>query len=285
MTSLDTDSVQKMRRRGFLATLAAGGIATRQGFAAAEPTPGGFKLGVASYSLRKFNRAAAISMIKQLRTPYVNIKEFHLPIRSTPAEVVAGRKEFEDAGLIILGGGNISFQKDDEDDFRHKFEYAKLAGMPVIVCAPTAQTLPKLEKYVKEYNIKLAIHNHGKTDKHFPSPQSVLKAVDGMDPRCGLCIDVGHTAEYGVDVVQSIRESGPRLHDLHIKDLRDMSDAETQVPVGEGRMPVAAIFRELVRMKYGGGVMLEYEADENDPLPGMAKSFAYMRGVLAGMQA
>jgi sugar phosphate isomerase/epimerase len=277
--------MQLIRRRGFLATLAAGGLATHPGVAAAESAPEGFKLGVASYSLRKFNRAAAISMIKQLHTSYVNIKEFHLPIRSTPDEVVAGRKEFEDAGLVILGGGNISFQKDDEDDFRHKFEYAKLAGMPVIVCAPTAQTLPKLEKYVKEYNIKLAIHNHGKTDKHFPSPQSVLKAVNGLDPRCGLCIDVGHTAEYGVDVVQSIRESGSRLHDLHIKDLRDMSDAETQVPVGEGRMPVAAIFRELVRMKYNGGVMLEYEAEENDPLPGMAKSFAYMRGVLAGMRA
>jgi sugar phosphate isomerase/epimerase len=277
--------MRNIRRRGFLATLAASGFATRPGVAAAEPTSEGFKLGVASYSLRKFNRTTAISMIEQLHTRYVNIKEFHLPIRSTPDEVEAGRKEFEDAGLIILGGGNISFQKDDEDDFRHKFEYAKLAGMPVIVCAPTARTLPKLEKYVKEYNIKIAVHNHGRTDKHFPSPRSVLTAVDGMDWRCGLCIDVGHTAEYGVDVVQSIRESEARLHDIHIKDLRDMLDAETQVPVGEGRMPIAAIFRELIRMKYRGGVMLEYEAEENDPLPGMAKSFAYMRGVLAGMQA
>ena len=284
MTRVSTDPIQKIRRRGFLATLAAGGLAAHPGIAVVESTPDGFKLGVASYSLRRFDRTTAISIIKQLHTPYANIKEFHLPIRSTPGEIFAARKEFEDAGLIILGGGNISFQKDDEDDFRHKFEYARLAGMPVIVCAPTAGTLPKLEKYVKEYNIKIAVHNHGKTDKHFPSPQSVLKAVNGMDPRCGLCLDVGHTAEYGVDVVESIRESGSRLLDLHIKDLRDMSDAETQVPVGEGRMPIAAIFRELVRMHYKGGVMLEYEAEENDPLPGMAKSFAYMRGALAGMQ-
>jgi len=277
--------MQNLRRRGFLTSLAAGALAASPDVALSAPVPEGFKLGVASYSLRKFNRTAAIAMINQLHTPFVNIKEFHLPIRSTPDEVAAGRKEFEDAGLVILGGGNISFQNDDEDEFRHKFEYARLAGMAVIVCAPTARTLPKLEKYVKEYNIKIAVHNHGKTDKSFPSPRSVLQAVDGMDPRCGLCIDVGHTAEYGVDVVQSIHESKSRLHDLHIKDLRDMSDAETQVPVGEGRMPVAAIFRELVRMNYRGGVMLEYEADENDPLPGMAKSFSYMRGVLAGMQA
>ncbi len=277
--------MQNVRRRSFLASLAAGGISAIPAISSPEPAPDGFKLGVASYSLRKFSRTAAIAMIRQLRTTYVNVKEFHLPIRSTPDEVTAGRREFEAAGLKILGGGNISFQKDDEDDFRRKFEYAKLAGMPVIVCAPTARTLPKLEKYVKEYNIKIAVHNHGKTDQHFPSPQSVLKAVDGMDMRCGLCIDVGHTAEYGVDVVESIRESKARLHDLHIKDLRDMSDAETQVPVGDGEMPVTAIFRELARMKYTGGVMLEYEAEENDPLPGMSKSFAYMRGVLAGMRA
>lgn len=275
--------MSQVGRRNFLTALAGAGILPA--VAAAEPVPETFKLGVASYSLRKFNRTTAISMIRQLHTRYVNIKEFHLPIRSTPAEIAAGRKEFEDAGLVILGGGNISFQKDDEEDFRHKFEYAKLAGMPLIVCAPTAQTLPKLEKYVKEYNIKIAIHNHGKTDSHFPTPQSALKAVANMDPRCGLCIDVGHTAETGVDVVESIHEAKSRLHDVHIKDLRDMSNAETQVPVGEGRMPIAAIFRELTRMNYRGGVMLEYEADENDPLPGMAKSFAYMRGVLSGLQA
>ena len=152
-----------------------------------------------------------------------------------------------------------------------------------MVCAPTMKTLPKLEPLVKEYDIKIAIHNHGRTDKNFPTPQSALKAVKDMDPRCGLCIDVGHTAETGTDVVESIREAGPRLLDMHIKDVSDLSNADTQVPVGEGKMPVPAIFRELVRMNYRGGVMLEYEADENNPMPGMAKSFAYMRGVLAGM--
>ncbi len=271
-----------LARRTFLGTLAISGIPG----AFAEPEArdsASFKLGVASYSLRKFDRTTAISMVKQLNTPYINIKEFHLPIQSTPEQIAAARKQFADAGLIILGGGNISFQKDDDADIRHKFEYARLAGMPLIVCAPTARTLPKLEKYVKEYNIKIAVHNHGKGDNNFPTPQSVLKAVDGMDPRCGLCIDAGHTAEAGVDVVESIRLAGPRLHDFHIKDVSDMSDASTQVPVGEGRMPIPAIFREFKKMNYRGGVMLEYEADEDNPLPGMAKSFAYMRGVLAGM--
>jgi len=276
----------KIARRGFLGGLAASGfLAGAPSLAAASEEPPGFKLGVASYSLRKFSRTDAIAMVKQLNTPYISIKEFHLSTKSTPEEITRGRKEFEDAGLIILSGGVITFNKDDDAEIRQKFEYAKLAGMPMITCMPTAALLPKLEKMVKEYNIKIAIHNHGKSDKNFPAPQDAFKAIKGMDPRCGLCIDVGHTAEIGVDPVGAIRECRSRLFDIHIKDMSDLTKEATQVPVGDGRMPVPAIFRELQKTNYRAGVMLEYEADENNPLPGMIKSFAYMRGVLAGMQA
>jgi len=277
--------MKSIDRRSFLTGLSATPVVLHCSLSGAQAATAGFKLGVASYSLRKFNRTQAIAMVKQLNTPYINIKEFHLQLRSTPDEIDVARREFQEAGLIILGGGNISFLLDDDADIRHKFEYAKLAGMPIIVCAPTARTLPKLERFVKEYDIKIAIHNHGRTDKHFPTPQSALKFVNNMDPRCGLCVDVGHTAETGVDVVDSIRQAGSRLLDVHIKDTSDLADASKQTPVGEGKMPVAAIFRQLTQMNYQGGVMLEYEVDENDPLPGMAKSFAYMRGVLAGMRA
>jgi sugar phosphate isomerase/epimerase len=275
-------------RRTFLGA-AAGLAALRPALGGAAPAaatsdrPGEVKLGVASYSFREFSRHAAIVLTKRLNTPYINIKEFHLPIDSTPDEIRRARGEFERAGLVIVGGGNVSFQKDDEDDIRHKFEYAKLAGMPLLVCAPTHETLPKLEKYVKEYNIKIAVHNHGPEDKHFPTPQSALEVVKNMDPRCGLCIDVGHTARTGVDVVEAVREAGPRLLDMHIKDLRNARDRASQVPVGDGVLPIPAIFRQLEKMGYTGYVNLEYEIDDLDPLPGMAKSFAYMRGVLAGM--
>src|SRR5579864_5661012 len=210
--------MQKTARREFLGGLAASGfLAGAPSFAATTEETAGFKLGVASYSLRKFPRAEAIKMVKQLGTPYISIKEFHLPIRSTPDEIARGRKEFEDAGLIILSGGVITFNKDDDADIRPKFEYAKLAGMPMITCMPTAALLPKLEKMVKEYGIKIAIHNHGKSDRNFPAPQDAFKAIAGMDPRCGLCIDVGHTAEIGVDPVGAIRECRSRLFDIHIK--------------------------------------------------------------------
>src|SRR6202049_105201 len=253
------DHMKSIDRRSFLTGLSATPVLLQCSLSGAQAATAGFKLGVASYSLRKFNRTQAIAMVKQLNTPYINIKEFHLLLRSTPDEIDVARKEFQEAGLIILGGGNISFLLDDDADIRHKFEYAKLAGMPIIVCAPTARTLPKLERFVKEYDIKIAIHNHGRTDKHFPTPQSALKFVNNMDPRCGLCVDVGHTAETGVDVVDSIRQAGSRLLDVHIKDTSDLAAASKQTPVGEGMMPVAAIFRQLTRMNYQGGVMLEYE--------------------------
>jgi sugar phosphate isomerase/epimerase len=263
-------------RRVFLGALAAASLAR----GATEP----LKLGVATYSLRKLSRADAIDTIKRLKVRYVNIKEAHLPLKSTPEEIKRGRQDFVDAGLTILGGGNISFQVDDEQDIRRKFEYAKLAGMPLIVCAPTHVTLPKLEAFVKEYNIKIAVHNHGPKDP-FPAPHDALEMVKDMDPRCGLCVDIGHASEAGADVVAQIREAGPRVLDMHVKDMRNPRDMNTQVPVGDGVLPIPDIFRELIRMRYAGGVMLEYEIDPENPYPGMKKSFDYMRRTLAQIKA
>lgn len=275
-------------RRGFLGGAIGASLmpafAGPQGGAATSGDASELKLGVASYSFREFSRKIALAGTKKLNTPYINIKDFHLSLTSSKADIEKFRKDVEKAGLTLLGCGNVSFSKDDEADIRAKFEYAKAAGMPLIVCAPTHETLPKMEKYVKEYNIKIAVHNHGPEDKHFPTPKSVLDMVKTMDPRCGLCMDIGHTARTGADIVASIAEAGPRLLDMHVKDLSDPMKKDTQVPVGDGKLPIVAIFRQLKKMNYQGGVMLEYEIDDADPLPGMIKSFAYMRGVLAGIR-
>ena len=271
-------------RRKFLGAAAALAAASRAGLGATTEDPREFKIGVATYSLRKFSRAQAIQMLKQLNVKYIDIKDVHLPLTSTPDEIRAARKEFEDAGFIIEGGGNVSFQKDDEQDIRNKFEYAKLAGLPLIVCAPTHVTLPKMEKYVKEYNIKIALHNHGPEDKHFPTPQSVLDAVKGMDPRCGLCMDIGHSARTGVDIVESVRQAGSRLLSMHTKDLADATAKGSQCDVGDGVLPIVGLFKQLHKMNYTGGVMLEYEIHDTDPMMGMQKSLAYERGVAAALR-
>lgn len=271
----------RLTRRGLLRALpAAAALASAQEF---KINGADIELGVASYSFRKFSRLQAIQMTRDLDTPYLNVKSVHLPLNSSPAQIEAAKREFAAAGITIVGVGNIDFQQDDEADIRGKFEYARRLGAPVIVCAPTHITLPKLGKFVAEYNIKIAVHNHGPEDKNFPTPQSALAVVKDMDPRCGLCIDIGHTARTGVDVVQSIAEAGPRLLDMHVKDLADMSAKESQVAVGEGKMPFPQIFRQLIKMKYRGAVNLEYEIEADNPMPGMRKSFTYMRGILAGI--
>ena len=120
-------------------------------------------------------------------------------------------------------------------------------------------------------------------DPMWHSPLDVLKAVDKMDPRIGCCIDVGHTMRAGVDPVEAIRKVGPRLFDIHIKDLAKADAKESQVAVGRGLMPVKKIFETLAAMKYAGNVDLEYEIHGDDPMPGVIESISYMRGVLAGM--
>ena len=298
---------QQLPRRSFL-TAAAAGLA---GVAAAGFVPGAVrrlhamavpddtrgddgdrrapltpvKLGVASYSLRKFPRDQALAMIKQLHTPYVNLKSFHLPYDLTPEQLAAARREIEAQGFQIVGGGTITFDKDTDEGVQRYFDYAKAAGMPLIVGTGDPAVLPRVEKFVKRYDIKVAIHNHGPEDKHFPSPYDVLKHVKDFDPRFGLCMDIGHSERAGVDVVQAAADAGPRLLDMHAKDLRNLSAKESQCIVGEGKIPFPELFQQLERQGYAGYVNLEYEIDPDDPLPGMKQSFAYMRGVLAGLHA
>ena len=240
------------------------------------------KLGVASYTFRKFDAAHLIEFMKQLRTPYLNLKDTHLPM-GTAAAVKAQADAYRAAGLTLTAAGTIYFAKDEDADLQAKFDYCKAAGISLIVGAPTHATLARVEAFVKRYDIRVAIHNHGPEDKEWPSPLDVLKAVGSMDPRMGCCIDVGHTVRAGVDVVEAIRRAGPRLFDLHMKDLAKSDAKDSQVAVGEGILPIREIFQELIRMRYAGYADLEYEIKEDDPLPGVMESFAYMRGVLTGL--
>lgn len=278
-----------MNRRGFLGAAAACAAAlplgvSRAGMAASRPArpSTAIRLGVATYSLRELSRADAIAAVRALRAKYVNIKSFHLPYESTPEQLAAGRRAFEDAGLTIDGGGVITLQKDD-DDIRSYFDYARAAGFPLMTIAPTPATMPRIERFVRQYGIAVAIHNHGPDDPYFPGPRDALRVIREMDPRVGVCVDLGHTARTGVDVVQALAEAGDRLLDVHAKDLKDLREAESQCVVGEGAMPLPAIFRQLVAMGYKGSVDLEYEIDAKDPLPGMQRSFAYLRGLLSGL--
>jgi len=253
--------------------------------AASEGTPAGtaFRIGVATYSLREFQRGLAIRMIKRMGVTQVSVKDFHLPYTSTPAEIAKAVNEFKSAGLTIVSGGNTDLKSNDPADLRKYFVYAKACGMPMLVAAPLQENLGEIEKLAKEFDIKIAIHTHGPEDPNFPTPKVVLDAVKGMDPRMGLCIDIGHSTRGGADVVQEIANAGPRLLDMHFKDLKDSKVKESQCDVGEGVLPIVAIFKQLQKIGYRGSVNLEYEINSDDPLPGMLHSLGYMKGVVAGL--
>jgi sugar phosphate isomerase/epimerase len=280
-----------LSRRNFLAGATAGAaISTpvmRSAAALGMPAtgkPSPIKLGLASYTFRNFSRAQIIGYMEQLDVSELNAKDVkdHLP--TNPVLESQAVADYAAAGIKLHAAGAIYFLKDEDDDIRAKFEYCKRAGVTVIVAGdPTPASLPRVEKFVKEYDIRIAIHNHGPEDKLWQSPLDILKLVKNMDPRIGCCIDVGHTVRAGTDVVEAIHEVGPRLFNMHMKDLADLNVKESQVAVGHGKMPVRAIFEALIATKYEGFVDLEYEIHADDPMPGVTSSFAYMRGVLAGI--
>jgi sugar phosphate isomerase/epimerase len=322
-----------LTRRGFLgaASLAGlGAVAAPRDSARVEPTAWELKLGIATYTFRNFDRPKVIEMVRQVRTPWISVKNTpqQLATNSTPEQARAARREFDAAGLKVMSIGNIDMTKANTvDDLRPLFELAKNFGAPMMVCAPTKANLKAVEQMVREYDIRIAIHNHGQEDRHFPSAQSVLEAVSDLDPRCGLCMDVGHAyravrmprllkaeaarkgnaadvsnsevvgalrdaagarsgkTTFDDDPVNVIAPAGARLFDMHIKDLKDLTDKDSQCDVGDGQVPVPAIFQELKKINYQGCVNLEYEINAGDPLPGVERSFRYMRGVLARLAA
>jgi sugar phosphate isomerase/epimerase len=277
-----------LSRRDFVRSgaLAAAACATSTGVLAAPPreVASSVRLGLASYTFRNFDRAQLIGYMKQLNLSELNAKDVkdHLPM--DPTGEAKALEDYHAAGIQLHAAGAIYFTKDDDADIRSKFEYCKRAAIPVIVAGdPAPEVLPRIEKFVKEYDIRFAIHNHGPEDKIWHSPLDVLKAVGNMDPRMGCCIDVGHTVRAGTDVVEAIKQVGPRLFNMHMKDLTSFDSKESQVAVGDGKMPVRQIFETLIATKYKGFVDLEYEVHADDPMPGVTSSFAYMRSVLAGM--
>lgn len=275
-------------RRSLLAAAATVAAAPRTSLAATRPSAAGpaarppaLKLGLHSYSTRKLSLTETLALCRSLGIAHLTLKDVHLPRTASAAELQAARDQIAAAGVTLMGGGVIYF-KNDETHARQDFEYARAAGMPLIVAAPPLDALDLIERLIKEYGIPVAIHNHGPEDKLYPSPLDALALLKKRDPRFGVCMDIGHTHRAGVDPVKCVGLLGKRLLDLHVKDLTGM-DKASQVPVGRGALDIPGLFRALKRHKYAGQVGLEYEVDEPDPIPGIGQSLAYMRGVLAGI--
>jgi sugar phosphate isomerase/epimerase len=279
-----------INRRHFMAAAGTGAVAlglsqpVKSAEGKEETCPDkGLKIGIASYSLRKFSLEEAIEITKKCGVKYITLKSFHLEYDTTKAEREAAAKKIADAGLVLMGAGVVNLKTDDEQKIKDAFIYCKDAGMPTMVTSPSYEALPIMEKYAKEYDIKVAIHNHGPGDKLYPSPMDAYELVKDMDPRMGCCIDIGHTVRIGVDEIGSIYAVKDRLHDFHIKDVSSRTPKGRTVPVGRGVINIPGILRALQDIGFNEHLALEYEADADAPLGGMRESFGYIRGALAAM--
>jgi len=284
-----------MKRRELIkgAALAAALPAARLGAmqmgpsAAASPAAGvdrwrGLKAGVASYTLRKMPVDDAIKAVQRVGLRYVSIKDFHLPLDSTTEQRKAVAAKFKAAGITPLSVGNITM-KNDPVDVRRAFEYARDIGVPTIVCSPDPDSMKILDTMVKEFDIRIAIHNHGPEDKRFPSPYDIWTAVQPYDKRVGLCIDVGHTARAKVDPAEAIGKCRERLYDCHLKDIDSTAPNGKTIEGGRGVLDLRSIFRALLDVHYLHLASFEYEKDENDPVPGLSETIGYCKGVVTGL--
>ena len=236
-------------------------------------------LGMASYSFRKFNLEDTLAMTKRLGLQRIAFKDFHLPLESTEDEIKAVSEKVKNAGLDLYGCGVVYMS--NEEEVHRAFNYAQAAGMKVIIGVPNHDLLDLVNRKVREFDIKLAIHNHGPDDKRYPTPESAYEKIGELDHRVGLCIDIGHTQRAGVDPSESAEMYADRLLDVHIKDVSAASREGRTVEIGRGVIDIPGFLRTLLRLNYKGAVSFEYEKDADDPLPGVAESLGYVRGVLA----
>ena len=249
--------------------------------AAGSPGPDSslkFELGLASYTCREFDLETTIAMAKRVGLGRICLKDMHLPLTSSKGEIEAVVRKVSEAGIVPYGCGVIYMKSPDEVE--RAFAYATAGGMELIVGVPDHALLPLVEGKVRETGIKLAIHNHGPGDLVYPTPRSAYAKIKAMDPRVGLCLDIGHCLRSGIDPSGAALECADRLIDIHLKDVTSATKEGSTVEVGRGVIDIPKFLRTLVKLGYGGTAAFEHEKDGKDPLPGLAESVGYTRGVL-----
>ena len=236
-----------------------------------------YQLGMAGYTFRYFDVDQTIAMMKRTGVKELSIKDFHLPLDSSPEKIKEVKDKFNAAGINIYAAGVIYFKTKEELD--RAFNYARQLGVDLIVGVPTVELLPYTEQKVKEFNIRLAVHNHGPEDKLYPSPADAFSKINKLDSRIGLCLDIGHSLRAGKDPAKAVTEYAPRLFDLHIKDLISNAKDSKGIELGRGVIDIPSVIKALKKINFKGKASLEYELDMKDPFPGIAESVGYWHGV------
>lgn len=234
-------------------------------------------LGVAGYTFLKYSLEQALGIMKRTGIQNLSIKDFHLPLNSDQQKIGEVKQLCKQADVNLYTVGVIYMKSKEEVD--RAFDYAKRVGVNMIVGVPGYNLLEYTEQKVKEYNIKMAIHNHGPEDKLYPGPKDVYDRIKNMDSRMGLCLDIGHALRAGTDLSKSVKMYAPRIFDLHVKDVTAAQADAKVTEVGRGAIDFPSLVKTLKSVGFNGVCSIEYEKNMDDVLPGIAESAGYFRGV------
>jgi sugar phosphate isomerase/epimerase len=267
-------------RRTFLAASAAAcGSAALARVAAAKP-PLPLTLGIQLYSLRGFPVDQALDHAKALGLTQVEFYPGMFPITDDAAAIVAMKQKLADRGLTISAHGVNRFTKDAAAN-RKLFAFAKAAGVKTIAADPDPDSFASLDELVKEFDIRVAIHNHGPTHR-YNKALDVLGAVEKHDQRIGACADLGHFIRSGERPTEVIRLLEGRLYGIHLKDFAEMQDKTKGVILGQGHLDVPAVMEALVAVGFpaDGALSIEYEENPKDPIADLEQCVAVARQAL-----
>jgi len=277
-------SFVKKAGAGLLAMGASSAIFSEELLAAADPikkTPKEdlFQVSMAGYTFRNFDIDKTIEMLNRVNVNYLCIKDFHLPLHSTQEECDAFQAKLKSHGITGYGVGPIYMDK-SLNQIDEAFEYAKRAGVKIIVGIPRYEDLHYVDKKVKEYNFHYAIHLHGPDNPLYPNAKNVWDNVNKLDPRIGMCLDIGHDTRDGFNPTDDLKKYYTRVFDIHIKDVTAASKQGLTCEMGRGVIDIPAFVKMLRKVKYAGACSLEHEKDYKDPFPGVCESIGYFKGVM-----
>ncbi len=268
-----------MNRKQFLLGTAAAAMMPAVNFAAtSNQKQETLTIGLASYTLRTLKLDDVIKTLTRLDIKNVAFKDMHMPLTASVDEIKAIAEKVRAAGINLYGAGVIYMKTQQEAE--NTFNYASAAGLETIIGVPNHDLLPVVNDLVKKHNIKLAIHNHGPGDNLYHSPNDVWAKIKDLDKRIGLCIDVGHVVRIKEDPIPMIARYKDRLYDMHIKDVNKAEEDGTPLEIGRGVIDIPGIIKAVKKINYAYRVSIEFEKDGDDPVPGLAESVGYVRGII-----
>lgn len=223
------------------------------------------ELGIESYTCRNMTFEQVVDFAAAHGIKKVEFTQAHLKTSDSPGEIARKKAYLKAHGVTAYSMGVCPTSMDKEQN-RKLFELAKTFGMKLIVVEPKDPAeWDNLEELVKEYDIKLAMHNHGTGTVH-GNPAVVKAILAKRDPRIGVCLDIGWATAAGWDVASVFENYRGRVYDMHLKDKRlDILDAPNRPQdtfIGLGNTNYAGLIDAMKKVDWKGVMAIETDSAE-----------------------